>query len=248
MLGELLRSIVQHTNGITYEMIVVDNYSEDGTVEMIKAEFPNVLLIENQENRGVARSRNQALKLAKGRYRLLLDADMLVKENSCKALIDFMDKTPNAGICTAKLTFADGTVQHNARRYPTPIAFLLRRLTFIKSFQYCHVLKYHEMEEWDRSDIRDVDYVIGACQMIRDEAYQQVGMLDENIFYGPEDIDYCLRMYKHGWKIYYYPFTMMIHYEQRITKKKLFSKISLLHLKGIMYLFYKYGGRLTRAR
>ena len=246
MLRELLQSITRHTEGITYEIIIVDNHSEDGTSEMARTEFPEALLIENPVNRGVAPSRNQALPLAKGRYVLILDADMLLIENSFKPMIEFLDTTADAGICGCKLTFADGAVQRNARRYPSPLAFILRRLTFLDCVKNSSILKYHEMSEWERNDVRDVDYVIGACQMIRREALQQVGLLDEKIFYGPEDIDYCLRMYRYNWKVYYYPHTRIIHYEQRITKKKLFSKISLLHLRGIIYIFFKYHGKLSR--
>ena len=241
MLSELLHSIVQHADGVSYEIIIVDNFSGDGTVEMIHSDFPNAILIRNSKNRGVARARNQALPLANGRYILILDADMLLIENSFKKMIEFMDKTRDAGICGGKLIFPDGTVQHNARRYPSPLAFILRRLSFLRVIQNSEVLKNHEMIEWDRNDIRDVDYVIGACQMIRREALKTVGLLDEKIFYGPEDVDFCLRMYRNGWKVYYYPYTSIIHYEQRITKKKYLSMLSFRHLCGIFYR-----GRLSR--
>jgi GT2 family glycosyltransferase len=247
MLRAMLNSIVQHTKDCSYELIIVDNHSEDGTAEMVRTEFPSARLIENPVNRGVAPSRNQALPLARGRYVLILDADMLLVENSIRKLIDFMDSSPDAGICGAQLTFPDGGIQLNARRYPTPLAFLLRRLTFMPAAKNSSTLKLHEMAEWDRGDTRDVDYVIGACQMIRRDALGQVGLLDEKIFYGPEDVDFCLRMYRKGWKVYYFPGTRIIHYEQRITKSKPFSKISLMHLRGILYIFWKYRGRLTRA-
>ncbi|MEO8168762.1 MAG: glycosyltransferase, partial [bacterium] len=99
--------------------------------------------------------------------------------------------------------------------------------------------------EWDRSDTRQVDYVIGACQLIRREAMDQVGQLDEAIFYGPEDLDYCLRMQRKGWKVYYLATVRIIHFEQRITRKKIFTKMTFLHLKGILYLFWKYRGKLS---
>jgi GT2 family glycosyltransferase len=247
MLRELLQSIVQFSKDFTYEIIVVDNHSQDGTAEMIRNEFPSIVLIENPENRGVAPSRNQALNVAQGRYVLILDADTLLLENSFKKMIEFMDRTPDAGICSCKLISANHVVQPNARRYPSLLAFVLRRLTFIEMLRDHPVLNRHEMTDWDRSDVRDVDYVIGACQMIRDVARRQIGNLDEHIFYGPEDIDYCLRMYRKGWKVYYYPHTSIIHYEQRITKRKVFSKISYRHFLGIIYLFSKYGWRLTRT-
>jgi hypothetical protein len=245
MLEDLLDSIDRYTRGIGYEVIVVDNFSQDGTVEMIKNRFPNVLLIENNENRGVASARNQAFRVATGRYLVTLDADMLLLENSLEKLVRFMDGTPDAGLCGCKLVFPDGTVQPSGRRYPTPLAFLLRRLDFLSFARNSRTLREHEIAEWDRNDSRPVDYVIGACQLIRRQAMEQVGLLDEKIFYGPEDIDFCLRMYQRGWKVYYYAGTRIIHFEQRITKKKIFSRLSWLHLKAVLYLFKKHRWKLS---
>jgi len=167
-------------------------------------------------------------------------------ENSLEYMVKFMEEKKDAGLCGCMLISKKQIIQPNARRYPTPLSLLLRRFAFLNFVRNSKILQYHEMAEWDRKDIREVDYVIGACQMIRREALEMVGYLDEKIFYGPEDIDYCLRMYRHGWKVYFYPHTRIIHYEQRITKRKLFSKITLLHLLGIIYLFAKYKGALRR--
>ena len=246
MLHDLLHSIAKHTSDVSYEMIIVDNHSGDGTSEMVRSEFPKAVLIQNPENRGVAPSRNQALRIAQGRYILILDADMLLVENAFKKMIDFMESRPDAGICGCKLTFADGKIQPNARRYPSLFAFLLRRLSFLSAARKSATLNRHEMAEWDRSDVRDVDYLIGACQMIRRKALEEVGLLDEKIFYGPEDIDFCMRMYRKNWKVYFYPYTRIIHYEQRITKKKFISLLSFRHFKGVVHLFLKYHGKLSR--
>jgi hypothetical protein len=100
------------------------------------------------------------------------------------------------------------------------------------------------MKDWDHSSIKEVDYLIGACQFIKKEVINKIGPYDKRIFYGPEDIDFCLRVWRAGWKIYYYPFTSIFHLEQRMTKKNIFSKISLLHFKGILYLYIKYKGRI----
>lgn len=246
MLRELLGSLQTYTEGISYEIIVVDNDSRDGTYEMLQQDFPNVQVIKNRMNSGVAPARNQAFKVANGKFVVSLDADMVFRENSLKALHDFMESHPDAGICSCKLTYPDGVVQPNARRYPSPLAFIMRRLSSLAMARESRTLRYHEIAEWDRADVRTVDYVIGACQFIRREAMQQVGLLDENIFYGPEDIDYCLRMYRAGWKVYFTPETSIVHYEQRITKKKFFSRITWRHFKGVLYLFVKYNGRLSR--
>jgi GT2 family glycosyltransferase len=245
MLSEMLKSIKRNTSGISYELIIVDNNSQDGTSEMIEKEYRDATLIKNSKNLGVAPARNQAIKIAKGRYIITLDADMLFIENSLMKLVEFMDNTPEAGLCGAKLIFPDGTIQPSGRRFPTLFAFVLRRIEFLNIARNSKTLHYHEMAEWDRSDVRQVDYVIGACQCIRREAMEKVGFLDEKIFYGPEDIDYCLRMYKNGWQVYYYPFTSIIHYEQRITKKNIFTKLTFLHFKAVLYFFWKYKGKIS---
>ena len=233
MLRELLASIRMHTSGISYELIIVDNQSEDGTSEMIEKEYQDAVLINNYKNIGVAPARNQAFRIANGRYIITLDAGMLFVDNSLMKLVEFMDKSPEAGLCGAKLIFPDGRVQPSGRRFPNLLAFILRRLQFISIARRSKTLRWHEMAEWDRTDVRRVDYVIGACQCIRREAMDSVGFLNEKIFYGPEDIDYCLRMYKNGWQVYYYPLTSIIHYEQRITKKNLFTKMTFLHFNGV---------------
>jgi N-acetylglucosaminyl-diphospho-decaprenol L-rhamnosyltransferase len=246
LLENMLHSVRRYTTGLTYELIIVDNDSQDGTADMVRRDFPGAYLIVNPKNLGVAPSRNQALRVATGRYVITLDADMLLTMPALDEIVRFMDATPDAGICGCKLVFPDGTVQPSARRYPTPWAMVMRRFAFLPSARNSKALRYHEMADWDRSDCRTVDYVIGACQCIRREAIDAVGLLDEHIFYGPEDVDYCLRMYSNGWKVYYNPSMSIIHFEQRVTKKRLFTRLSFLHLKGVMYLFWKYRGRLTR--
>ncbi|MBI5647434.1 MAG: glycosyltransferase family 2 protein [Ignavibacteriae bacterium] len=244
MLERLLESVFTLTQGITFEIIVIDNDSRDGTAEMVAAHFPACRLILNEVNKGVAPARNQGLALAQGRYIVTLDADMVLQENSLARLVSFMDATPDAGIAGCKLVFEDGTVQPSGRRFPTPMAFLMRRLQAFEIFRNSRILHEHEMTGWDRNDTREVDYLIGACQCIRREAMERVGLLDDHIFYGPEDIDYCVRMRRAGWNIYYVHDTRIVHYEQRITRKKLFSRLSWVHLKAVAYLFWKYGGRL----
>jgi N-acetylglucosaminyl-diphospho-decaprenol L-rhamnosyltransferase len=245
LLGPLLRSIDEYTEGIDYDVIVVDNCSDDGTVEMIESEFPTVTLIKNNTNRGVAAARNQGLRIAEGRYVQLLDADMLLLENSFKAMVNFMDETPDAGVCGSKLIYPNGDIQLNCRRFPRVSVHLLRRLEFLPVARNSEALRLHTMTDWEHDEIRQVDYLIGACQMIRREALEEVGLLDEHIFYGPEDLDFCLRSHQRGWNVYYFPHTKMIHYEQRVTKKKYLSTLSFKHLFGVFYLYWKYQGKLT---
>jgi len=244
LLERMLDSLFLVTSDLNFEVILIDNNSEDGTIEMVSGRFPAIKLIKNSENRGVAPARNQGLEIAKGKYVLILDADMELVENSIKQLHEFMEKKPDCGLVGCKLVDTDGKLQFSCKRFPNLAALLYRRLEIFSFFKNSKTLKHHTMQEWDHSSIREVDYLIGACQFIRKEALDEVGLYDDKIFYGPEDIDFCLRMWKAGWKVMYYPFTQIIHHEQRITKQNYFSVLSLRHLKGIFYIFKKYNWKL----
>lgn len=246
LLERCLKTIYSFTTDVAFEIIVVDNNSLDGTSEMIENNFPDIKLIKNSENKGVAPARNQGIKETKGKYILILDADMELVENSIKQLYNFMESNPVAGMVGCKLVDKDFNLQFSCKRFPTMLAFLFRRLEWIDSVKNSQTLKHHTMQDWDHNEIREVDYLIGACQFFRREVINKIGMYDDKIFYGPEDIDFCLRIWKAGWKVYYYPFTKIIHHEQRITKKNLFSKISLKHFAGIIYLYRKYNCRLKK--
>lgn len=245
LLERLLESIVVNTGDVSYEIVVVDNHSEDGTVETVKSRFPQVILIKNEKNRGVAAARNQGFDIARGKYFLTLDADMMLIENSVKTLFEFMESEPEVGVAGSMLISTEGDLQYNCKRYPTLGAFLLRRLDSYERVHKSRTLRRHLMTDWDHASVREVDYLIGACQMIRREALEKVGLLDEKIFYGPEDIDFCIRMHKAGWKVMYNPSTKIIHYEQRMTKSQLLSPVSWKHLMGILYLYWKYKFRIA---
>lgn len=246
LLERCLKTIYKYTTDVTFEVIVIDNNSQDGTSEMIEKHFPQVRLIKNPENRGVAPARNQGIRETRGKYILILDADIELVDNSIKHLFDFMENNPDAGIVGCKLVDKDFNLQSSCKRFPTILAFLFRRLEWFEVVKNSKTLKYHTMQDWDHNETREVDYLIGACQFFRREVVDKIGMYDDKIFYGPEDIDFCLRIWKAGWKVYYYPFTQIIHHEQRITKKNLFSKISIKHLAGIFYLYRKYNFRLHK--
>jgi GT2 family glycosyltransferase len=240
LLYKCLQTIYKFTDGLSFEIIVIDNNSNDGTSQMIEENFPQIKLIKNFQNRGVAPARNQGIKMAQGKYIFILDADTELIENSLKHLYDFMEKTPDAGIVGCKLVDKNLNLQFSCKRFPSLLAFLFRRLEWINFIKNSKTLKHHTMQDWDHGQIKEVDYLIGACQFFRRGLIDQIGFYDDKIFYGPEDIDFCLRIWKAGWKVYYYPFTQIIHHEQRITKKKLFSKISFNHFIGIFYLYKKY--------
>ncbi len=244
LLKVCLDSIYKFTSGLEFEIILIDNNSQDGTVEMIQQDYPNIRLVKNKQNKGVAPARNQGLEIAEGKYVLILDADMELIENSILRLYEFMEQHPECGMAGSKLVDSDMQLQYSCKRFPTFLALLYRRLEHINFVKNSKTLTHHIMKDWDHKEIREVEYLIGACQFIRKKVIDQIGFYDQEIFYGPEDIDFCIRVWKAGWKIFYLPTTQIIHHEQRITKKNLFSAISFKHLLGIMHIFWKYKGKV----
>lgn len=246
LLQSCLKSIYRFTTNVKLEIIVIDNNSMDGTSEMIETDFPEIVLLKNKENRGVAPARNQGIKIAKGRYVLILDADVELIENSILKLYEFMESNPDCGIVGSKLVSTERQLQFSCKRFPNLLSFIFRRLEHFDIIKNSKTLRYHTMQDWDHNGIKEVDYLIGACQFIRSDLIKKIGMYDDNIFYGPEDIDFCLRVWRANCRVVYYPDTQIIHHEQRITKKNFFSKVSLKHFSGILYLYKKYNFRLQK--
>ncbi len=248
----LLRQCVESVRAATQktgcEIIVVENGSSDGTADWLRSQ-PDVKSIFNDGNRGVAPARNQGLSSSEGRYLLILDADTIVEPGALDTLVERMDAHPGTGLGAPKLTDADGNLQYTCRLYPTAFSKIYRRIPFRFAKKQ---LAAEMLEDWPHDTERTVDYAIGACQIFRREAYERVGPLDERIFYGPEDIDYCIRMWSAGWKVMYFPQAVVKHLERRITKR-LFSATTLKHALGLVYFFRKYGyitnaGKLPGSR
>lgn len=247
LLERMLSTLVEHTTGIDYEVICIDNGSEDGTAEMVSSRFPDIRLIRNTENLGVAPARNQGLPLARGEFVAILDADLELVEDSLSHIVGFLRSRPSVGLAGCRLVFPDGTTQFNAKRFPSLWALVSRRIPQARMLDGGRALRWHEMHDWTRGEDREVDYLIGACQVFRRIILDQVGLLDDQIFYGPEDIDFCLRVRRAGWQIWWLSSVRIIHHEQRITRQKLFSRITYRHLLGLGYFFRKHGLRYADA-
>ena len=240
LLKNCIESIYKNTNDYQFEVVVIDNGSTDNTVKMVQQNFADINIIQNPKNQGVARARNQGLKEINARYALILDADTVVKENAINLMIDFMDKNKQAGICGAKLLSPEGDLQLTCRSFHNALIPVLRRLTFLSIVKNSGLLKRFLMADWDHNSPRQVDHVIGACQLIRKEVIDKIGLLDRRMFYGWEDTDYCVRNKRAGFQTWYFPNSIVIHYEQRITKKKFFSRLFFENLKSMFIFFAKY--------
>jgi exopolysaccharide biosynthesis polyprenyl glycosylphosphotransferase len=239
-LEDCLESIYSGTRQAEFEIIVVDNGSSDGAGETLRRRFPHVRHLNNAKNQGVASARNQAIKTAAGDFVLLLDADTRLSPGAIDELLAFAKNTPEAGIVGAKIVDPNGKLLLTCQRFPTIFTPFLRRLQFIPFFRNNHMLREHAMADWDHNSVRVVDYVAGACQLIRREVIQEVGLPDEKIFHGPEDADYCLRAQAHGWKVFYYPHATAIHDKRRRTGA-FFRPLNWKQLWAIFYFFQKHG-------
>jgi GT2 family glycosyltransferase len=213
LLGDCLVSIYQTTKNILFEVIVVDNNSQDGTIEMVQEKFPNVRLIMNAYNADFVRGTNQALKKSAGRYVLWLNNDTLVLPGALDALVNFMDSNPDCGICTPKVVNRDLTLQKQCRRsFATPWDVFcyfsgLSRL-FSKSSLFARYLMTYKAED----EVHETDAVSGCCLLARREVMNQIGLIDERFIIYQDDADYCFRARRAGWKVYYYPKAQIIHF------------------------------------
>ncbi|MBN1537118.1 MAG: glycosyltransferase family 2 protein [Anaerolineales bacterium] len=213
LLRDCLLSIAENPPQGNYECIVVDNNSEDGTQEMLATEFPWVTLIVNSENLGFTVPMNQALKVTKGKYLLQLNPDTLMHPHALSRLVDFMEKHPEAGICSPKVLNNDGTMQKPCRRGESrPLAVIGYFTGLGRLFPKNRRLNEYLMSYMDEDETHAVAGVAGSCMLVRREVIDQIGFLDERFFAYQEDADYCFRARQAGWKVYYFPEAQITHY------------------------------------
>jgi GT2 family glycosyltransferase len=235
-----LGSLGRDASGLIAEIIVVDNCSADGSTDMIEQEFPHATLIKNPTNLGYARAVNQGIRRSQGRYFLILNPDIQTTGDAVKNLWSFMEATPDAGIAGAKLLNPDGSLQMSCRTFYTVPTVLLRRTFLGKIFPNAGPVRRHLMSDWDHNSDRQVDWVIGACMIVRREAFRAVGGMDERFFLYFEDVDWCFRMKKHGWKVYYVHSAVMEHHHRRQSARLLPDSKLLSHLFSTLRFYDKW--------
>lgn len=212
LLRDCLCSLRENTR-LNYEVIVVDNGSQDGVAEMLRQEFPQVLLIENDRNEGYTRPMNQALRLGRGRYLLQLNPDTLILPEAIDRMAAFMDKHPEVGICGPKVLNRDLTLQKPCRRgEPRPWAVITYFLGLSSLFPRSRLFGQYLMNYMDEDVTHPVAGVSGSCMLARRSMVEQIGFLDETLFAYQEDADFCFRARQAGWQVIYYPEAKIIHY------------------------------------
>jgi N-acetylglucosaminyl-diphospho-decaprenol L-rhamnosyltransferase len=241
LLEACLRSVDAARQDLAVEVLVVDNGSSDGSVELVRKGFPSDELIANAGNRGYAAANNQGVERARGRYLLLLNSDTEVDTAALRTLVAYADDHPEAGVIGPKLLNPDGSLQPSGGRFPTPVSTVasllgLHRLTGRPRYG----------TERNYSVPAEVDEVSGAAMLIRREVVAQVGGLDEGFAWGYEDVDYCLRVRRAGWRVQYVPDARVMHHwggTQRLAP----APTVLKAIAGRRRYFEKHYGRLTAS-
>lgn len=230
-------------SSISFEIIVVDNGSTDKSPKILsefKKNIPQLNVITLPENKGTTYSRNIGMKTAKGEYILILDSDIIFKEsNTVKRLLNVVQEKKDCGIVGPYLSYKNGKYQKSFDKYPT-LSAKIKRIFSLRNMEVTEADKILNLQ----APIK-VEYLISAFWIFKAEHIKKAGYLDEKIFYAPEDAEYCLRVTKNcGTQNYFIPNIKVIHNAQEITRKKIFSKMSMSHLKGLIYFNIKYFGYL----
>lgn len=227
-------------SNLSYEIIIIDNGSRDSTLDMLKkykSIEPNLLYIPLSRNMGTTFSRNIGIRMARGKYVAILDSDTVIPTGTFEKMLEAFNeiKSERIGIIHPKLIYPDGTFQESARRFPNFLIKVARLFNAEKTRK-----KLESIPRVLREEITTADYAISAAWFLKREIFERVGVLDEKIFYAPEDAEFCARVWQSGLEVWYYPRVTIIHGAQRLTKKRPFSKLALLHLLGLLHFWWKY--------
>ncbi len=224
------------------EVIVVDNGSGDGSVEMVRREFPNVQLIVNQDNLGFTRANNQGISASRGRYVLLLNPDTEVLDGALTTMVEYLDAHPRVGVVGPRLLYPDGCVQSSRRRFPTLATAFLESTILHQWFPDNRAARYYHMLDQPDDRVQVVDWLVGACLMVRRQAIYEVGYLDEGFFMYSEELDWCRRIKERGWEVVYLPTARVVHYEGKSSEQVIPARHLHFQRSKVRY-FRKHHGR-----
>ena len=235
----LLGSIYQNTKLKALEIIVVDNASKDNSVDMIKLNFQEIKIIANPHNLGFSSAVNQGIRSSSGEFVLILNPDVIVKQNAIDTMLRFIESHQKAGAVGCKILNPDGSIQTSGKSFPDPMVMLFVTLNLHRIFPDNPVTKkyYHPLEDYDRP--HQVEHLMGSCLMVKRSVIDEIGLMDENFFLYCEDVDWCFRIHKAGHEIWYIPDAEVVHAKGAATRKESYRGIIEYH-KSAWYFYKKY--------
>lgn len=238
LLRECLRSLFEGIRQISLEVYVVDNACSDGSADMVEQEFPQVHLIRNPRRLRFCANHNRVLRQGKGRYLLILNEDTVIPDGAFDDLVAFMDAHPDAGAAGVTVLNPDGTLQYAYARFPSLCSCLMLTLSLDRFLNDGH---YPFFPQPGDSRPREVDWTNGACLLMRREAMEQAGLMDEAFLIYAEETDWCYRIKKAGWKVYYLPKVSIYHYQGKATSQARPRRRFRINRSALLFFRKHYG-------
>ncbi|HEY3111397.1 MAG TPA: glycosyltransferase family 2 protein [Chloroflexota bacterium] len=224
------------------EVLVVDSGSIDGTAELVGREFPSVRLLATAQNLGFTRGNNRALRIARGRHLLLLNPDTVVEPGALDAMLGFLEARPDVGVVGPQLRSPDGIVQPSRHRFPGRLTAFVDGTVLERWFGRSRLLDAFYARDRGDDELQDVDWLRGACLMVRREAAASAGLFDERFFMYSEEVDLCRRIRAAGWRVVYLPSAVVVHHEGRSSEQNLAARDIHFHDSRVRY-YQKHFGR-----
>lgn len=243
LLRACLSALEPGRDALDQEVIIVDSGSNDGSAEMVSEEFPWVQLIARPDNVGFPRGNNIAIQHSTGRYVLLLNPDTEIVGDALRTMVQYLADNPTVGVVGAQLLYPDGSVQSSRRRFPT-LATALLESTWLQPHAPQRLLDEYYVRDRPDDAISDVDWVMGACLMVRRDIVDTVGLLDEDYFMYSEELDWCRRIKSAGWRVVYLPTAQVIHHEGKSSEQAVTARHINFNRAKLRY-FRKYHGRVA---
>lgn len=247
LLANCIKSLQEKTTGVSYEVIIVDNNSADGSSDMVRQRYPQCKLVASKENLGFGRGNNRGLQEATGKYIFYLNPDTVLATNALYGMFQYMESNPDAGAVGCRLLNQDRSIQFTcARTFPTLFNQFCDLMLLNRLFPKYKLFSTIEMSYWNHRDSRDIDCLSGACIFTRRDVVNTLKGFDENFFMYAEDVDLCYRIRKEGWKLHYLATEEIYHLEGQSSKKrsqKLFSFIVMRESNQIF--FSKHYGKVN---
>jgi GT2 family glycosyltransferase len=229
LLGDCISSIYQHTRGITFEVIVIDDNSDDGSADMVAEAFPAVILARNQANQGYVRNTNFGMRRSRARYACHLNSDTLLISNAFQALVQYMDENPQVAACGPKLLNPDRSVQHCIRHFSGAATMVLQALNWHKLFPRSRLTDRYYATDFDYSKAQPVDSIGTTAYVVRRSTWENAGMLDERFRLFVSDLAYNFMLRQKGYAVHYTPAAEIVHFGSQSVNQTPQSSLRELH-------------------
>jgi GT2 family glycosyltransferase len=246
LVAQCIKTIKMYPSKRSVEIIVVDNMSNDSVGDFLAEKYPEVRFIASSRNGGFAAGNNLGIRAATGRYVLIMNPDITVRPGAIDALVDFMDNNPTIGVCGPRLLRPNGQVDESCYRFHRWITPIYRRTPLGRLSGGRRENNRYTMNDFDRQETRDVDWLLGAVLMVQYAALKKVGLFDEKYFLYFEDTDWCRRFWQAGYRVVYFTGATMVHCHERASAQVwwmlgLLNRTARSHIKSCFHYFRKWG-------